>query len=155
METLVNTITILEERNKSFSLWKCKELPSRTITSITFPLLNEKLFSFDSTSSTTNIRPTLTNTKEAFKYSRIKHCLSPRGKVEVSKTVAPTVNINSLYCFTQSPSFWPLITPLIQISFSSHPSAARSFYFTTLGVCERDTLGKRLHQHNYTTQWKT
>ena len=28
---------------------KCKELPIRTITSITFPLLNEKPFSFDST----------------------------------------------------------------------------------------------------------
>ena len=27
---------------------KCKELPIRTITSITFPLLNEKPFSFDS-----------------------------------------------------------------------------------------------------------
>ena len=28
---------------------KCKELPIRTITSITFPLLKEKPFSFDST----------------------------------------------------------------------------------------------------------
>ena len=36
---------LLEERNNSFSLWKW-ELPIRMITSITFPLLNKKPFSF-------------------------------------------------------------------------------------------------------------
>ena len=49
-------------RYKSLSLWKYKELPIGMITSITFTLLNEKTFSFDSTSSTTNLQtwqPTL------------------------------------------------------------------------------------------------
>ena len=48
---LVNTITILtwkKERYKSLSLWKCKELPIRTATSIAFPSLDEKPFRFDS-----------------------------------------------------------------------------------------------------------
>ena len=47
---LVNTITILtwrKERYKSLSLWKGKELPIQTTTSINFPLLNEEPFSFD------------------------------------------------------------------------------------------------------------
>ena len=45
----VNTISIFtrwKERYKSLSLWKYKELPIRTTTSITFPLLNEKNFYF-------------------------------------------------------------------------------------------------------------
>ena len=80
METLVNTITILEERNKSFSLWKCKELPIRTITSITFPLLNEKLFSFDNTSSTTNIT---THTKDAMLILKVIVTSPPSSEVKV------------------------------------------------------------------------
>ena len=55
---LVNTITILtwrKERYKSLSLWKCKELPIWTTTSITFPFLNEKPFSFDSIIPTTKL----------------------------------------------------------------------------------------------------
>ena len=48
---LVNMVIILtwrKERYKSLSLWKCNELPIRTATFITFPLLNEQPFRFDS-----------------------------------------------------------------------------------------------------------
>ena len=58
IEAPVNTNTTRtwgKERYKSFSLWKFKELLIQRITSITFPLLNETLFTFDSTSPTSDM----------------------------------------------------------------------------------------------------
>ena len=77
------SLFLLEERNKSFSLWKCKELPIQMITSFTFPLLNKKPFSFDSTSSTTNKRTWRPNAKDAMLISKVIVTNPPSSEVKV------------------------------------------------------------------------
>ena len=82
IEMLVNTNTILTWRKEQIFL-SMKELLIWTITSFTFPLLNKKPFSFDSTSSTTNKRTWRPNAKDALLISKVIVTNPPSSEVKV------------------------------------------------------------------------